>query len=173
MTDNLDDIERLVAEITELIGQGFVKAARLLRLAYDQHPDLFDQVLKLGGIKRRKALYLVEIDRKLGGLSLDKQRLDRIGWTKTQIIAGHIDAQNATELLNLAERNAAHELKLMMEGGHGSKKRCAILYLEKSDYAVFEDVLIAHGAIRSGRGLSDKEEALMLALSKLSPAGGE
>lgn len=38
---------------------------------------------------------------------------------------------------------------------------CVLLYFSPKDYAELEDALVKHGGVRSGRGIQNKEEALI------------
>ena len=63
----------------------------------------FVSVAKNLGIGLRKAYHLAQIDRSFHALGIAPDRLRRIGWTKLSHLAPHIDADNAKELLTLAE----------------------------------------------------------------------
>ncbi len=148
----------------------WVAAARLLRQLLDEDPSEFLATAKTMGIQTRKAYYLVQIDRALDGLFVPRERLLRIGWTKMQIIARHITAENAEALLAQAERHPVHVLRDVIDGdAPESAKHCVILYLFDDEYEIFAEVLQAHGASLVGRGIKWKEEALITALEKLRP----
>src|SRR5688572_6638629 len=51
--------------------------------------------IKVSTIGRRTAYFLLEIGQKLREVRVSKTRLERIGWTKLQIIARHVTRENA------------------------------------------------------------------------------
>lgn len=68
----------------------------------------------------------------------------------------------------MAELSTVRELKLFLKQQFPIPgTRSVLLYLEPDQYDVFEKVLLAHGAIKVGRGLIDKEQALIHALSDM------
>ena len=148
----------------------WIEAAELLRRLLDEDPSMFLATAKELGIQTRKAYYLVQIDRALDGLSVPRERLLRIGWTKLQVIAAHITPENAETLLSQAESHPVHVLRDIIDGhAPETAKHCVILYLFDDEYEIFAQVLQAHGASLVGRGIKWKEEALIEALEKLLP----
>jgi hypothetical protein len=99
-----------------------------------------------------------------------KQRLLDIGWTKLQVMSGHVTHDNYLDLLAEAEKLPVHKLREILEG-HASapEKHCVLIYLSPEEYEIFCKVLKAHGATPRSRGLQGKEEALIKALKKLLP----
>lgn len=87
----------------DMIGDHFLEAARYLREIQDEQPENFVSVAKSLGIGPRKAYHLAQIDRSFHALGIAPDRLRRIGWTKLSLLAPHIDADTANELLTLAE----------------------------------------------------------------------
>ena len=103
-----------------------------------------------------------------GDLNVDEKRLSRIGWTKVQIIAKHIDQDNCEELLTIAENSSAHDVALLMRGGEASQRHASGHSLPEGP--PIQNLLsgdLAHGGSKSGNGLANKEFALVAALSKL------
>lgn len=150
----------------DMIGDHFLEAARYLREIQDEHPDDFVSVAKSLGIGVRKAYHLAQIDRSFHELGIAPDRLRKIGWTKLSHLAPHINADNAKELLGLAEAVTAHELKMQLRGHHvDPDTKAIVLYLDKMQYAVFEKALLTAGAIPHSRGLLNKEDALTKLLS--------
>lgn len=152
-----------------IVSHEFLSIARHLATVQETHPDQFRLVAKAMGIGLRKAYYLASIFRKFSLLAVDPKRLESIGWTKLQIIADHIDVTNFEDLLQLAEQSTAHELSVIAKGKYPFPgTRCVILYLSVQQYAIFATALKANGALQSGKGLADKEEALIKALTPFS-----
>lgn len=146
-------------------GDGFLLAARRLREIQDTKPEMFLAVAKYLGVRPRKAYDLARIDRTFDTLGVDGNRLAVIGWSKVRLLCDHITPDNAEDLLGLAELSTVRELKLYLKQEFPVPgTRTVLLYFEPAQYDVFEKALLAHGAIKVGRGLIDKEEALLHAL---------
>lgn len=152
------------------IGDNFLDVARTLRDMLDSSPEDFQKFIIKSSLGRRKIYYLVEIDRAFRKLNVSKTRVAKIGWTKANLLAKHITPNNAKKLLEMAETNSAHNLKVMLGGGEKKDNLHAVLhYLDDDTYNVYEKVLIKFGA-QKGRngGLTGKEEALLKLLKKLT-----
>ncbi|MES0157570.1 hypothetical protein NKJ81_29000 [Mesorhizobium sp. M0018] len=131
---------------------------------------LLPEFIAASGSSRRKSYYLAQIGRELEKLSgIPDDRLTAIGWTKLQIVLRHIDDRDALDLVELAEKHKAHELKRMLPKdplvGHS---RCVVLYFSPDQYADFEKAIVANGGKRSRRGLSHKEKALIAMIGRLN-----
>jgi hypothetical protein len=151
-----------------IIGDDFITIARRLREILEEKPDLFPQVANSLSLGIRKAYHLAEIDRRFHKLGVNRERLRRVGWTKLAILAPHVTTGNVDALLDIAESNTAHEIKRWLRDQPVyDEERCMNLYFSAEQYALIEKVLVEHGAIRSGRGLVGKEEALVAALGKI------
>lgn len=59
----------------------------------------------------RKAMYLIDIYAKWNKFNLPMEKVQEIGWTKAQEIARVMDAENAEDLVALAEQNTVQDLK--------------------------------------------------------------
>lgn len=149
-------------------GTDFVDAGKRLRMLQDSDPDEFAREATESGVGLRKAYYLVEIDRAFDGLNVPKERMLKIGWTKLQLLAAHVTAQNYRTLLDQAEAHSVHELQSLLAGKPASEdKHCVLLYLTKSEFEILARVVVSHGGRRNGRSLQDKEKALIAALRAL------
>ena len=114
------------------------------------------------GLGKRKIYCLLEISRGIARENLSKSRLRRIGWTKTWIANQHLTRYPADELLDLAENCTVSELKTRLQGGGQQvKSRCVLLYFSPSEYKEFEKAVLRNGGVRSGRGLLNKERAVL------------
>jgi len=154
----------------KLDSDNFMEVARHLQQVLDSRPDDFLTVAKQFGVSKRKAYYLVEIDKAFDKLKVDHRRLNRIGWTKLRLIAPEINARNCEELLRLAEDKSAYDLARLVtddQADPDAKVHSVLLYLSSDQYEVFRDVLEAHGAKVTSSGISEKEQALTRALKKL------
>lgn len=150
-----------------LAGAGLIEVAQHLRRIEDEHPQQFPLVAKLLGIERREAAYMARIARTFKELEWDEERMLALGWPKLIVLSDYISFSNMNDLLELAEkmtaRDLARNLALQPAG-----TRPFMLYLTDEQYDRLERVVLAHGAVRTGRppcGLSGKEEALLRALS--------
>ena len=119
---------------------------------------------------RRKAYYLVEVSRIFDPLPVPRSRLRKIGWTKLQLIGKHVNPENLDDLLTLAESTNSKELERQMRGEQPlGNAHCVVMYFSPKQYAEFEEALLKNGAKQSGRGMVDKEKALINALRKAIP----
>jgi hypothetical protein len=152
---------------TKHLGQNFLDLAKALRQLKKEEPGLFARVLAERRIEPRKAYYLVEIDRCLSELQIERRRLAQIGWTKVQIIGDYLTPANFEHYLCLAEQHTVDELKTVVKGGvPAMAPRRVTLILPPHDYGRFESVLLQYGARKHGRTLSGKEAAIMKVIDK-------
>ena len=156
------------AEVTaEFLGSSFWRIARYFAELQEHAPDRLPVVAKLVKIGRRKAYHYARIYRAFSNLGVDEERLDLIGWTKLALLSEHINSSNCDYLLDLAETSTVRELTLLLRDELPVPgERCVILYLEPTDYEVFEKAVLTFGGSKTGRGLVNKEEALLKALTK-------
>jgi hypothetical protein len=147
---------------------GFLLLAKRLREVQDKTPELFASVAGLCGIGLRKAFYLARIDRQFRTLGVDGNRLYAIGWSKLRLIGDCINGVNREQLLKLAETCTARELELKMRNVEPvDGTQCVNLYFEPAEYEVFAATILNHGGLKSGRGLTGQEKALIKALSSI------
>ena len=150
------------------VEDNFLDLAKTLRQLLDRDPEAFREVWTKTNLGRRKAYYLVEVSRTYDPLSVSRARLKKIGWTKLQLIGKNVTQDNLAELLDLAEQHTAKELEALMRGEKPvSNAHCVLMYFSPKQYEVLEAVLLKNGGERSGRGILNKEEALINALKKL------
>jgi len=155
-------------DLTGNVEDNFLELARSLRQLSDRDPDLYKRVIDKSGLGSRKAYYLISISRWFDNLKVSRSRLKAVGWTKLQIIGPTVTEQNVEELLTAAETFTAAQLKTLVKGDKPlANAHCVLLYFTPEQYAVLESVLLKHGGKRSGRGILDKEAALIAALKRL------
>jgi hypothetical protein len=119
----------------------------------------------LSGLGLRKAYYLLSIDQQLSRINISPAQLRRIGWTKLQIIAKRITRKNMRQLIAMAEQNTSYQLTKVIRGIKAKrKKRCILMYFTEAQYRKFEAAVLRNGGIRRGRGLINKEQAILRAL---------
>lgn len=123
------------------------------------------------GMILRKVYYLAEVGGKLKQVRGRKAQLERIGWTKLQIIAKDLNRENADELFALAESHTCHQLKGLMPGGDAeAKTHCVLMYFSPEQYEKFVKAILNHGGERRRRGLVKKEVAILNIIASLPNA---
>ena len=51
--------------------------------------------------------------------------------------------------------------------------RCVLMYFSPKQYDELEDVLVKHGGVRRGRGVENKEEAMLKVVRRLRKLDGQ
>lgn len=154
-----DDIADFIAGYTV---NNFMTLAKYLQKIQEQYPELFVGVADRLGIKRRRAYALARIAKIFGELKTPTERLNKIGWTKLQIISRGITPFNAEDRLALAECCTVHELEKLLQGEIPIEEpKVLVFYLSIHDYEKARSVLLKYGAMVRGKGFVGKEEALM------------
>src|SRR4051812_9526625 len=156
----------------------FLQLGRYLVDLRGMSPGHFQNFIKQSGLNRRRVYYLAKIAEQLGelekrGTHLDPSQLRRIGWTKLQVIASRLTPSDAAKQLQIAEQHTARELMVRMRGEKPAPKEHAILLrFTPEQYQMFEEAILQNGGTRKpkGRGLLNKEEALIKALQQSCPA---
>jgi hypothetical protein len=144
------------------VEDNFLELGRSLRQLLDRDPELFKKIVAKANLGRRKAYYLVEVSRIFDPLPVPRSRLRKIGWTKLQLIGKHIEPDNMEELLQLAESTNAKDLERHMRGEKPlGNAHCVLMYFSPKEYKELEEALIRNGGTRSGRGILNKEKALI------------
>lgn len=152
-----------VAEITvDLKRRRFWRAAKFFRTLQDTEPSEVGEVAQLIGVSQRQAFYLAKIHRIFSELGVDGDRLETIGWTKLKVVVGYVNSANCEALLEMAQFCSVRQLRfLLCNEPPVVGERCAVFYLAPSAYDIFEKAMLAHGAVKVGRGLINKEAALI------------
>jgi hypothetical protein len=94
----------------------FFELASLLHTLHENEPDNFKSLISIPQLGTRKGYYLVEIYRAFGDYKDVFPRLNKIGWTKLQIISARVTPDNRGELLKLAETHTAANLEAIIRG---------------------------------------------------------
>ena len=154
---------------SQLSNGDFLEVASQLRKVLEARPDDFLSAANGLGVSRRKAYYLVEVDKAFSDLKVDRARLGRIGWTKLHVLASRVTRRNVDHLLTEAERLSVYELSKTVndEPASSSKSHVVLLRFTDDEYEVFRRTVRAFGAEDSSTGLSGKEQALIAALRKV------
>jgi len=146
-----------------------VALADCLRRLHKRDPGEFRIFINESGLSRRKAYYLLKIGQRIDQAALPIVRLRKIGWTKLEVIGDHLTRHSAAELLKLAEENTTHDLKSLMRGEKTKPNaRCVLMYFSPKQYEEFESAVLEHGGRRSGRGLLNKELAIIQVIRSAS-----
>jgi hypothetical protein len=161
-------------ELFAKVPDNFLDLGRALRQLQDRDLELFQKFVAKTGIGRRKAYYLVEISRTFEPLEVSRARVHDLGWTKVQLIGKHVTQDNVEELLKLAENSSANELERAMSGKKPlGNARCVLMYFSPKQYDELEGALVRHGGVRRGRGVENKEEAMLKMVRRLRKLDGQ
>jgi hypothetical protein len=176
--------------MTQLTGQiailakapedNFLELAKALRELRDlctdqQHGSgsgsvLFENTIKKSGIGRRKAYYMIELNRAFGHLKIPQKRLLRLGWTKLMLLSRHVTSDNWQDVLDFADGSTVDELRADLEGKEQTTHYIALRFTDE-EYQVFASALLTSGAYLVGNaGLANKEQALMRVFRVLAVA---
>jgi hypothetical protein len=168
MTKDIDLIYTKALTLSYRFDDKFVELAALLRQLKESDPSAFKNFLVQAGLGRRRSYYLIDVAEAFGDIAMAQQeRLNRIGWTKLQILARNVTPKNREKLLRLAEGHTVEDLKALMQGQEPLEgRRTVLLYFSAKQYEKFAKAIAKNGAIRSGEGYANKEEALIRALKR-------
>lgn len=166
------DLKKKIIKLVAAPERNPADLARALRKLHDIDSAAWATFLEERGIKRRRAYYLVKIDKQLSALGIRKSIIDKLGWTRLAIITPCLDVRNKSELLVRAEASSTAQLRAMVRRwkAGGKKKvaatskplRCVLLYFTTEQYEEFEDAIRSNGGERAGNdGLANKEAAIV------------
>lgn len=151
-----------VLQMSSAVDENFLELARTLRELQDTDNDEFLRAVKNAGLSRRKAYYLVSIDRVFSTIPVPKLRLKKIGWTKLNVLTAHINKSNYADMLKAAEQYTAKELEAHLSGRPVSseKKKAFLAYLDREGYDALTEAFHRVGGRKYQRGWSNKGAAL-------------
>ena len=165
MYESHDELITHALDMITTIDDSFLDLGELLRFLQLNDMKTFHTLLSFPQLGRRKGYYLAKINRTFGHLNIDKERLLKIGWTKLQMVTAYVNDENYEDYLALAEELKAYNLANVLKGKMMvANGRTIVMYLSPAQYKVFESGVVKFGAIVNGRGIIDKEKALMKAL---------
>lgn len=166
---NMDLVFKIV-DFLKTQRETFPEVARLLRFLHEAEPEALPSICQATGISRRKAYYLIELDRHFAPLAVTPRRLAKIGWTKASVIAPHLEKMDPDELLLMAEMHTVMQLRAALKGPAKPAKSATIRFkFSVLQHQFLLKRLEAHGFTGNGSAVS-KEAALMAAL-RLSSTG--
>jgi hypothetical protein len=157
-----DELYANAITLAKEFDDNFLELASVLRRLQENDPEKFKDFVKASGMGLRKAYYLVQVDKVFKPFHVPKKRLRELGWTKLMVLSKHVKKTNYLELLDFAEKHTVKELEAYVKGGKVEDNAHSVLmYFNDQDYDELVDALVAHGAVRQGRGLVNKEQALI------------
>lgn len=130
-------------------------------------------------MSRRKLYYLLEVGQLIRDWKISKAQAHEVGWTKLQIVSRHhkgdsgLSQEQAQASLNLAAGTTAYALREKLRQGHSVSRTAIVFRLSLGGKAILREALFAYGAKPRGKGMLNKEKALVkvaravLALKKL------
>lgn len=168
-----DNVLKEINTLSMSIDRKFLEIARILRKMKEEDPVSFRAVPDTTPIGRRKSFALVRIDKVFGGRGLPEERLVNIGWAKLNAIAPFVTPMTCEPLLQLAESHKFLDLERILRGQTPIPDgRVVLLEFAPAEYSAFAGTLLAYGAVRSGKGLFRKEQALLAAFADLKAKSG-
>ena len=165
----IDETAQEMLQLAKEMDSNFLQLSKLLRELHNSLTDegwndkaeVFDTCLKKAGIGRRRAYYLMDIDRVFGPMNISKRRLSAIGWTKLGLIAKRVGEQDIEGWLTIAETSTAAELRAFLSG-NALPSTTITLKLTEKQFDVIADMMMAFGAhLTIGKGLVNREKAML------------
>lgn len=157
--------------LAKAFDSSFMELAGQLRQLQEQDPERFRDFVKATNIGLRKAYYLISVDKTFKPLKVPKKMLVELGWTKLMTIQPHVTKQNYLDLIEYAKTHTVQQLKEYLKGGSqedvDKNQHAVLMYFSPEDYSTLVDALLQHGASRSGRGIVDKEKAMIRLLESI------
>lgn len=148
-----------------------IDLAEALWKADQTEPGSVAEIIEETGLGRRRAYYLLQVWDRFAQAGYSKAELAEVGWTKLAIVAKYLPPGMEAAGYDLAQRNTAQQLPVILQGGSQSLPRphSVLLRLTPSQYKLFAAVVLKHGATpaKKGKGLANKERALIRALRQL------
>ena len=176
MASRTEDLFDKAMTLSKNVDDTFLELGRTLRQLQDREPQLFQEIVAKSDLGRRKAYYLADVSRVFDPLQVSRARLKKVGWTKLAMIAKRVTQDNIDDLLDLAEQNNVKELERITRGKRPlGNSHCVLMYFSPKQYEELEEALVHHGARKAerGRGLVEKEEALLKMIRKAMGKGAE
>ena len=157
--DKYDEAKGLVSSLDE----NFIELGHALIELNETDTAEFQRLIKNTGLGSRKAYYLIDIARTFSKIPTPKKRLKKIGWTKLMMLSKHVTKANYAEMLRLAEENTAANLRRILNGKPplAGDAHCMVLYVNPDDFETLAEAMALFGAETRGRGIYDKEAALV------------
>ncbi len=136
-------------------------------------PDELAALPKKSGLSRRKLYYLLAVGLLVAGWCIDKAEAEKIGWTKLQILARHLQyrevnvtPENVRRHIELAKHTKTRCYAEALLTGVAEPKTAAVFNLPPKLLSQLNEALLAFGAKQDYRGFRGKEAALGRILDK-------
>lgn len=150
-----------VKELAIASDENFLELGKTLRALQESNTKEFLSAVEDSGLGKRKAYYLVDIDRTFSTIPVQKGRLKKLGWTKLNELAPSINSKNYVELIKAAETYTVKELKSYLSGKKPEEKKKAFLtYLDSESYEALAEAFARVGAKSYSRGWLNKAASL-------------
>lgn len=162
MGDETEDLVKQVQQLSPKFDEAFLQLGRVLSKLQVEDLQTFKGAVKAANLGSRKAYYLLEIDRAFRDLDVTDEQLMEVGWTKLGMLAKKVNPHNVDMLLDKASGLTARQLADLLKGLEPKgAARTVMLSFTPDEYEKLDITLRHFGAQRSGRGLVDKEKAIM------------
>ena len=162
MGETMKNLAEQVKTLSPRMDEEFLELGTVLDQLQHEDPTVYRDAVKASGLGSRKVYYLLDIARAFRGLDVEKDQLIRVGWTKLGMLAKKVNPHNVDKLLAEAEQLTVRQLADLLRGDQPeADTRTMMLTFAASDYSLLDIALRKHGAQRSGRGLVDKELAIL------------
>lgn len=160
-----------------------VEAVRLRRdieIKYIELGGILDQICNLSagksmvdslaetlGMSRRKVYALMTCYRLVQAGKISRDDAIQIGWGKLIVVSKRLGFGNDAYWINMAKTKTSQQLELAVQGKSDNKRFVVRLMLTADEKHRLDAILIANGAVDTGVGVINREEAMMALLDKL------
>ena len=109
------------------------------------------------GTSRRRLYYLLQVGQFIRDWKISQEVAEKVGWTKLQIIARHVNQSGATgkqvaKHMQLALETRSYTLPDVLQGSSSPHKLAVVFRLSSADKAELLAALADHGAEAGGAG---------------------
>ena len=165
-------IDEMTEEVIQIAKQGdahFLQLAKVLRELHDtltsvggvSSMEVLEHCIKKAKIGKRKAYYLIEIDRVYGPMKTSRKRLAALGWTKLAVMAKCVEEKSLGDWLKMAEANTVEYIKAFLASKE-NPTNIITLRLTDKQYSVVAGTLMTNGAyMTEAGGIANKEAAMV------------
>jgi hypothetical protein len=157
--------ERIIdlAQNKRLRESKFWELGELLEPLKKDDPEGYEKVVDpiSGVISVRAAYYFRAVSKRVQRFTQFREQLERVGWTKVQVISQGLNSRNIKKRLRLAGRHTARQLPAVLGDKPPLKTHCVMLHFTDRQYARFTKALREHGATPARRGLKNQEAAIL------------
>lgn len=173
MSDHTTQPDQHEAITSRVRSGSMMDVARALRELRNTRPSDLLAVAAQAGMSPRKAHALARLATIFDNRGLRKNLLEEVGWAKLDIIGRYVseDGSNIPQLLSLAESNSQLALKSKLQDDTAEdlsgKNASMLFHLPEAQGERLRALLLKYGARQSGKGLVEKEKALIAIMDAL------